>query len=388
MHRTQLILICGVIGSLGCSAEKTDALDKPADRERTLRLGYFHGVRSSMLYRTYCSGGFDREGVNVELYSRYLASDTIIKIPEDRDAAAPLTAGRRYFGKFAGGDILDRVVRGEFDGGTAGESSFLSQVEKGAPIVAVAMLAHDRADKPAKAILLRSGFAARRPTDFQGRTLIVRRGGPGDGVFLREFLKTIGMLSDPSIKILDGVPEDEAERLLEEGTVDGGLYHFRAARRLVKKRHAATLYRRMDWVNSELSHVLLVVHRDVIEKRRGEIQKLIDAYVKRIAYEKALPADKVTRKGGKAWLMQRESMGMSLPQYDMPPRVRLDLLREMQRLLAAHGVVEGSRDIAPFIDNRFVEEAFRAVKEPTADSESVRDSTASIPRGTRSAWSE
>jgi len=335
------------------------------DQENPVRIGYFHGGRVNMIYRTFINNYFNQEGVAVELYTKNLYGDEIFKIPKtDEETLTMLLARERQdsqrnvFGKMSGIEIVDKIVKGEFDGGTIGESSFLSSIQKGLPIVAVAMLGYDAV--PGKAIILRSDVKIASPDDLRGKTLISRRAGPGDAIFLREFLGDIGLVPGKDVTVIDQVGELDAETWLEEKKIDGGLYHLVAVKRLVDS-GVAYVYRPMDWMDSAVSHALLVFHKDYVANHREEVQRVVQAYVKRVAYEKSIPDEEKDRSWNKGLMLEGEFEGMEIPTYDLPPKVRVDLLEEMQRLLREYGEIDKAVGLNNFIDMSFVERAMETL---------------------------
>lgn len=57
--------------------------------------------------------------------------------------------------------------------------------------MAVAILGHGSAEKSTKAIVVRSGVVIKTPKDFKNKRIISTRTGPGDEMFLREFIKKL-----------------------------------------------------------------------------------------------------------------------------------------------------------------------------------------------------
>jgi len=326
-----------------------------------VKLGYFHGGRVNMIYRAYINKFFDREGIDVALYTKDLREPDLYKLSSDFAKAQKMLKRVEFSGKISGIEIIEKIVAGELDGGTVGESSFAYCASQGMPIVAAAMLGHDVAESPGKGIVLRKGLVINSPEDFKGKTLISRRAGPGDPIFLREFLKSIGLAHEKSIKIIDGVFEDEAISLLQQGKIDGGLYHLRAMIPIIEG-GVGYLYRSMTWMNPELSHALLVFRKDFLKKNPEQVQKIVNAYIKRVEYERNLPENQINKSRDKGLMMKLYFKGMSIPQYDMPPRVRLDLLNQMQELLLGYGKIKEKTDLKDFIDNSFVDQAYRKIK--------------------------
>lgn len=171
---------------------------------------------------------------------------------------------------------------------------------------------------------------------------------------MREFIKDIGLDPDNDLTIIDQVYEDDGEKWLREKVIDGGLYHLGATRALVLSGDAY-VYRPMDWMNSQLSHSLLVFHKDYLESHKEEIQKIINAYMKRIVYENNIPEEEKDRSWNKGLMMDGEFQGVHIPIYDMPPKIRVGLLDEMQDLLLEYGEIDKKVDIKNFIDHSFIE---------------------------------
>ncbi len=331
----------------------------------SVRVGYFHGGRTNMIYRAYISGAFEAAGLDVSLWSRDLRSKVIFKIP--RDFAAALRqekeAGSSHFARMRGIEIVDLMKSGKAEAGLIGESSYLYCLSRGDAIVAVAMLGHDHKDRPGHVVILRKGVTIRRPEDFKGLRLVSRRAGPGDEVFLREFLRSEGV--DPSwVKIIDQVDDDHVDEWMKKGEIDGGYYHLLAAHRLVADGHA-TVYRPMNWLNAEISHALLVFRRDVVEKRPDLVERFVEAYMRRIRYERSLPKDQIVDRADIGTSMRFEFQGMSMPVYDPTPRVRPELLEEMQRLLLKHGKIDRTIALGPGIDNGFINTVARRLDAET-----------------------
>lgn len=334
----------------------------PSADADVVKLGYFHGGRSNMIYRTHLFGFFEKEGVKVELHTKILREPGLVKVPSDhQEMRRRVKRSKRLFGKMSGIEIVDKMKKGVLAGGVVGEASFVYCVHRGDPITAVAMLGHDVKGLPGKAIMLRNGLVIRSPEDFRGKTLASRRAGPGDAIFLREFLKDIGMLGDPTIRIIDQMDEDRYRRNLATGKIDGGLSHLKTAQRLVRRR-AGYVYRRMDWMNPEISHALLVFRKDFLEGRPEAARKIVTAYMRRIRFEKDLPEERINRSWDKGLMMEGTFRGMSIPRYDYPPLVRMDLLEEMQALLLEYGKIKEKRDLSPHVDNGMLEDVHRTLE--------------------------
>jgi ABC-type nitrate/sulfonate/bicarbonate transport system substrate-binding protein len=316
-----------------------------------------------MIYRTSVYRFFEQDGVKVRLFTKYLKTPRIFELPQDLAEAETLKEKDKdkFLGRMSGLEIVEKMMAGELDGGTVGESSFIDAISRGCPITAVAMLGYN--DSPGKVILIRRGLDIQSPQDFKGKTLISRRAGPGDGIFLREFIKDIGLDPRRDVKIIDGVEEYEASSWIFEGRVDGGLYHLGRARKLVLM-GGAVIYRPMDWMNPALSHALLVFNNSFIENRRDDVQRIVDAYVRRIAMERDIPQEKKDPawEKGTGLMMAGEFEGMSIASYDLPPLVRVDLINEMKRLLLEYGEIERDVRCEDYVDHSFVEQAYGRIK--------------------------
>lgn len=325
-----------------------------------VRIGYFHGGRTMLLYRSYINNEFEKEGTPVKLLTKDLNQQDYYVLSQNYEDIKTKT----QIGKARGGELIDEVINGNTDGTTPGESSFIKAVSQGAPIVAVAMLGHDTKDAPGHAIIFGKNVSIKSPLDIKGKVLSSRRAGDGDRVLLEEFLNKEGV--DPrDVTIIDQVPDDEINEGIISGRFDGGYYHLMSVEKLVSKNHAY-VYRKLDWVNPELSQALLVFKKDFVQKHPDQVKNIIRAYMKRIKYEHSLPEEERLKDPGENYLyglqMAKAFQGMNLPQYDFPPLVREDLLNELQDLLIKHGALDRKVDLSGFIDNRFVEEVYKELK--------------------------
>jgi len=302
---------------------------------------------------------FDAEGVPVELYSQYLNKEEFLLVPKVHQDM--MKNAERDFGKVTGLKIIKAIENGVLDGGTPGESSFVEAVNKGSSIVAVAMLGHDVMGKPGKVFLLRKDVVINSPADFKGKKFGTRRAGPGDRIFLSEYFRSIGLDPDKDVTIIDQISDDQLSRFISEKKIDGALYHLHAGITEIES-GLVYLYRPMDWINPEISHALLVFRKDFVKKHPEEVMSVVRGYMKRIKYEHTLPEEKrlETKDFGLQMLLYYE--GMSLPQYNYPPLVKVDLLSQMQELLLKYKIIKNKKDIGKFVDNSFVEKIYEELK--------------------------
>lgn len=349
-------------------AVQTNEPERPAQPDNTdrsggpVRIGYFHGGRIHLLYRAYINNYFDNEKVEVKFLSKGLppAEDKLFEVPKSHPEMDKKIRDIFYFGRVTGLEIVKEIEKGNLDGGTIGESSFLASIARGAPIIAVAMLGHDSKEKPGKGIVLRKGLKINSPEDLKDKTFTYRLSGPGDGIFLREFILSQGIKLD-QVKIIDDMIDYKQAETLKSGQVDGGFYHFHWAKKFIED-DIGYLYRPMDWLNPEISHAVLVFHKDYLAKHQEEVQKIVNGYVKRIKYEKDLPEEELKNPREFGLQMVNEDMEeMTIPAYDLPPKMRLDLLEQMQDLLLKYGKASKKVRITDFIDDSFVDRAMESM---------------------------
>ena len=169
-----LVLLCASI----CLSQRAAAAD-PADATPTaaVRIGYFLGGKTYAFHRAFSAGALESGGDSLTLLSKYLDGGEFVPVPKDPWRLRAMR-DQGKFGKLSGVEVARAIAAGEVDGGTVGESSFIQAAVAGRPIVAVARLQHDQRERPAKAIVLRSGIEISSPADFAGLTLAARRGGP------------------------------------------------------------------------------------------------------------------------------------------------------------------------------------------------------------------
>lgn len=329
---------------------------------RPVRIGYFHGGRTHALYRTYVYNLFDKENVDVEFYSQYLRGDKFVLVPNQHERMKDMQKAGNLFGKVTGERIIKAIEDGVLDGGTPGESSFIEAVNNGSPIVAVALLGHDNKDKPGKALLLRKDVVIKKPQDFIGKKFGTRRAGPGDKIFLSEFFRSIGLDPEKDVTIIDQIPDDEQRKCLKAGTLDGMLHHLHGAIREIEN-DVAYLYRPMDWMNPEISYAVLVFRRDFVTQHPKEVEKVVRAYMKRLKYEHSLPlSEKVKPLDFGLQIELHYKKSMVLPQFDFPPLVRMDLLKQVQDLLLQYKIIDKKNDLSKYVDNSFVERIYEEIK--------------------------
>jgi len=327
-----------------------------------VRIGYFHGGRTFLFYRAYTNGYFEDAGLNVTLVTRNLNGESFNEVPMDYSDVQNKT----YYGKASGTDLLvGGLLTGEFDAATVGESAFIMAASAGAPIVAVASLGHDTKEKPGHAIIFRTGVQINSSFDIRGKTLATRRSSGGSIALLDEFLLSEGLDPQKDVRIIENLDEDVSEEMLKNGSIDGGFWHLLSLRRQVEAGRAY-VYRRMDWVNPELSQALLVFRKDFVQEHPDEVQSIVTEYSRRIRYEDSLPLqERMVRPGkdeDKALEMATDFLGMNLPQCDYPPLVNRTLVYEFRDLLYKYGIVDKKTGFDGNLDNSFAQKAYEQLR--------------------------
>jgi ABC-type nitrate/sulfonate/bicarbonate transport system substrate-binding protein len=327
-----------------------------------VRIGYFHGGRTALFYRAYTNGYFENAKVNVTLVTKSLRGESFSEVPMDYSDVQD----KPGFGKVTGTDLLvGGLIAGDFDAATVGESAFIMAAGAGAPIVAVASLGHDTVENPGHAIIFRTGVQVNSSSGIRGKTLATRRSSGGDLMFLDEFLQAEGLDPEKDVKIIDNVDDDILTQMMENKSIDGGYFHLRSLRSLVESGNAY-VYRKMDWVNPELSQALLVFRKDFVQAHQGEVQSIVTEYSRRIRYEAGLTLQERMRRPGagedSALEMATDFQGMNLPQCDYPPLVNSTLLYQFRDLLFKHNMTDSKTELGGYVDNSFVQKAYEQLQ--------------------------
>ncbi len=330
--------------------------DKKQEVHKDISIAYFLGGRTSLLYRAYAENEFDTDNISVQFITHslrdnsnyYILSKQYDSIENKENAA-----------KATGEELLKKMNDGEAEGSTPGESSFIKGIIQGIDMVAVAELGHDAKDLPGHAIIFRTGVTIKKPEDIKGKTLVTRRSGPGDAIFLREFLNSIG-IQEKDVTINDQVDDDEYRNQIISGEADGGYFHLTQFYDMVDNGQAY-IYHRLDWVNPELSHALLVFRRDFIKDHPEIVEHIVRTYMKRIRFEQNITKENnpaISIKETRSNIQLGEKYGMNTPHYDLYPTVSIDLLNEMQDLMFKYHSIDKKADLRQYIDNSFVEKIY------------------------------
>ena len=358
-----------------CRAGDVKISSAPAGQP--IRIGYFHGGRTALLLRVYESDAFEKRGLNVEYYAAPLRGKDYEIVPKSIDE---FNEGDTHnVGKTKGTELIDAMLAGKFDLAMAGESSFIYSIYSGKPLVAIAELGHDVKGQAGHAFLMRKGFRSAKPQDYLGKLVISRRAGPGDAIFLREYLQHIGVnlktsalylkslpktleekrrLPRNKVLIAEDVYEDDMRRGVKNGVIDGGYFHLMAVPK--KSRDFDTIASMDEFANPELSHALLVCTTGYLEANRAELTTFLEVYIERIKYEHGLSYEERTRTQDKGLQMAMNLNGLNYPQYDLVPTVGVGLLYDVEKLLEKYDFI-GKNDvkIENYTDNSLVRAALK-----------------------------
>ena len=348
-------LVAAPLLTTGCRWNGTSA---PAVKDITeLKVGHFIGGKTYVLYRAFYNGRLDDAKTPIQLYSRFMhENDPFIPVPRDLKQLKKWRKrkeGKKIkFGKVSGIEVLDAIMQGELHGGTVGESSFLSYLQPGMPLVAVALLQRDSIERPAKAIAIRQDLTINTPEDLMGLRFASRRAGPGEEVLLYLYLDSLGINWNKSIEIIPQMDDHVMEAELGK-SIDGGLFHITTIRRLYKAK-TGKIHRLMDWASPHLSFGLLVFHKEVVENNTESIQRLLKGYHDQIKYEESIPIEEKLLHKDFPLRMAQEFQGMSLPQNVNPPFVNLKDLETVQSHLHQYGFINQTFPLEPFVNHELL----------------------------------
>ena len=336
-----------------------DAAQAPRISTDVVRIGYFHGGRTAVFYRTWVYGQFARDGVDMELVTRNKGRrryGPMLDLTAPANRRIRLDAGLTGIGKATGRELLQLLVDGRIDGATIGETAFILAAAKGLPIVAVTELGHDAEKNPAHALVLRRGIVLDGPDSLRGLRLAARRSSGGDAIVLQEYMSQVGLDPTRDVIIRSDVSEENMTRMIARGEIDGAYAHLNAVRDWIQdRRYPVYIARRLDWINPEMSQGLLVFSRKYIKQNGPIVRKIIAAYMKRIATENEMSSIERRRSDARGLQIEIDYQGMHYPQCDRMPRVRSGLLYQWERLMIKHGALNRRVDLAPYIDGTYLE---------------------------------
>jgi ABC-type nitrate/sulfonate/bicarbonate transport system substrate-binding protein len=351
--------------------------DQGISAQQPIRIGYFYGGRTVLLMRAYADNWFEKDSLAVEYYSKNLHKKEFHLVPKSIEEFNEYGGEGSYSGKVTGIELIDGIMEDKFDMAMVGESSFIDAICSGKPIVAIAELGHDVKGHPDHVFLMRKGLKVGKPQDYFGKLMISRRAGPGDSVFLREFLYKQGIdvdrdtlqldnlpltlkekenLPKDKVIIVDYVPEDMMKQGIENYVIDGGYFHLGD---FIKQHNKFNLIQTLDYLaNPEISHALLVCRKDFLSNNRVRCIKFLETYIKRIRYEHSLSYTERTRKQTRGLRIAVNFFGLNYPQHDLIPTINVELLYQMMNLLKKYKIIgDNNVKIENYVDNSLVLEA-------------------------------
>ncbi len=325
-----------------------------------MRIGYFHGGRTMLLYRALIHDYFEEEKLNAIFITKKLRSSVWEEF--DRKSGEKAMSHPKG-GKATGIELNELMYSGKADMAFIGEAAFVRACVLGEPILAIAQLGADDPQAGGHTIVIKKGIKINGPKDLEKLVWGTRRSSGGDDIFLKEFLLKEGVdLS--KVKFIFGIDDDKLTDYMKSGKIQGGYYHLMG----VRNEEIAGLiytYRKLDWVNPALSQSLAVVTKPYFEKNKDAIKRFVRAYMKRIAYEHSLPKkvrsrnqkDKSKKLFNKyLYEMEMNWKGMNLPQYPKIPLVIKEIEYEEMDMLFRHNYIDKKVMLEKCWDNSIVEE--------------------------------
>jgi len=339
--------------------------------------------------RAYANNEFEKAGLPVEFYTAKFRSKEYKLIPRSITRFNEESGGSFYAGKIRGTELTDGIIDDKLDMAMIGEGSFLEALYAGKPLVAIAELGHDVKEHSGHVLIIRNGIKVKSPKDLLGKILVSRRAGPGDAAFLKAFLDKFGVdikkdilqlssaklpknleekkkLPKDKVIVVDDLYEDLRDKGTTNGVIDGGYFHLQSLEDDWISRNFYLLQPLHAWADPELSHALLVCHKDYLRNNRQRLIKLIEVYIKRVKYEHSLSYEERTNTSynnpriDRGLKMACNIQGLNYPQYDLIPTVSVELLYGVQRLLIKYGdFKEKNIQMGDFVDNSLVYAALK-----------------------------
>lgn len=338
---------------------------------KPIRIGYFHGSRFYPFFRAFKNNYFEEKGIKVELFKNLEIDRSLVRVGEKRLKDNSLNRSPSDARVLSGIEFVDEIAKGNLEGACLGSVSFIYAIQKNIPILAVANLTHSDPNRPSGGIVMRKDIRIDSIEDLKGKRIgISRRSESGIDLFLRVFLKNLGLKND-EIEIVDlssffenlrfskvhGVSSiDKVYDLLNSGEVDGYFFrHYLLIKKAITDGYAY-LYRKFDWPESRLAFSVLVFRKDFADTHFNDLKKLVSAYEESLKgkREDISEMDKEIIEEFR-FQMESEFMGMGPPVADNPPVVRQDLLNELQNLMFEHGFIKNKVNIEDYVDERFVD---------------------------------
>ena len=320
----------------------------------SIRIGYFHGGRTLNIYRATQFKYFEKDNIDVTLYTKLLGENPFFAIPKDHSKIV----GLKTYGKATGDELLNLMFQGKADMATIGETSFIKAVAKGLPIVAIAELGFDSKENPGHLIGVAKDVKIEKPKDLEKLYWASRRSSGGDTVIMYEYMEKMG-LDRSKMKIRKNVPEVTLKKGFKKKKVQASYFHLMFFQKMHEK-DLVKLHEVLNWVNPEISQSILVVTKDYYEKNKPLLKRFLRALSKRNTYENSLSVEerikRVDADYTKGMQIDKRYLGkLGLPIFRNVPTIRIELLQEMERLLIKHKVITKKTNFEPFIKNELLE---------------------------------
>ena len=335
-------------------------------KNNQLRVAYFLGGRTQLLYRGYYKDRYKQEGLDVQFISKEIRGTDYHILPKTYKEIANSRIEGKYPAKATGDELIRLMEKGGAELATIGETSYIKAVHRGEPIVAIAELGVDNPLKPGHVIVVRNGIKINGPKDLEKLHWASRRSSGVDMMLLREFLVQEGVNID-KVRFTDMVDEHRSKILLRTKRVDAGFYHLMTARGIVLQ-DLGYVYRPMNWINPASSSSVLVTTKSFLENNRDLVKKFLKAYVKQIKYENSLSYEERHHNPGihmeKGKEIQMDFLDMNLPIYRNNPVIVEKNLVEIEKLLIKHKLFpmnEKPANFKDFYDNSLIEEVVKEV---------------------------
>ena len=343
---------------------KKHPITNATPREKALKIAFFHGGRCHHLYRTFLKGYFDKEGVEVDMYTSFVNEQMdFAPLPKDAEFVSFLRHHPNYrMGRTTGTSIIRAMEQGTIDGGCVGESSFIQLAQRGFPMVAILQLGHNFKGQPGFAILTKPGWYPKSAKELKGKVIGSRRAGPADELIARELVMSAGLDPDKDVTIISQMSDDLQHGWIKDGKLDAGVFHMFG---MVKHIHDGKVnyWKTIDFMDVEMLTAILVVHPRLLKERPEDLKKLVYAYSKNLADEELNSKAEVGgEKEDKFWksfgvITRYEYLDMRLPGASYPPYFSEEKMFNMQSLLGKHfKSIKKDFDLKPFMNQKYVKQ--------------------------------
>ena len=327
------------------------------DIGKEIKLGYFHGGKNYGFFRAYVYKYFDKNGVNVSLYTTVQDKGPLTLIEKDPEWIFKKKKEQKFFGKMTGNKIAELINEGKLDGGLIGSGSFLDALEKNLSIVAVASLGMCDKEKTCRSLTLREGVKIINLEDLRGKKICYFKDTSIDYLALVKYLKKVGLYGNVT---LIETKDWDSWVSYAYGKADACIRHYGSAKEADIEWNGH--YEAVDWINPNMDHGLLVFKADFIHKHPDKIKKIILGYNERLNYEKNLSDDEAHKSNIKGLNIKDEYEDISLAVMNYNLSVKTSLLNEIETMMMEEDMLERDLNIQGHVDNSFVSEIIQESK--------------------------